>query len=229
MCQFKNVFFTDDAGNGGCDLPWPEMPRPPRSFEPGGLYHLFSRGSNRHEIAIDDGDRIDLLLCAERAFRRHRVECFGYVVMPNHYHFVVFTPDGDISAAMKELNGRFSLRFNRRHGRDAHTFKNRFGAVRLERESHLLWASAYVAANPVRAGLCPRPENWAWSSYRATVGLERPLTLLNVQRLFSYLGDTSERAQPLCRFLVDSCAGIHSSHPTLRGDATPVSDTGFSS
>ena len=205
------------------------MPRPVRNFEPGGLYHLFSRGSNRHEIAIDDGDRIDLLVCAERAFRRHRLECFGYVLMPNHYHFVVFTPDGDVSAAMKELNGRFSLRFNRRHGRDAHTFKNRFGAVHLKRENHLLWASAYVAANPVRAGLCPRPEYWAWSSYRATAGLEKPLPLLNVRRLYSYFADTSERAQALYRFLVDSCTGIHNPGRTLAKAATPVSDTGVSS
>ena len=190
------------------------MPRPLRTFEPGGTYHLFSRGSNRSEIAIDDGDRIDLLSCAERAFRRHRVECFGYVLMPNHYHFVVLTPDGDISAAMKELNGRFSLRFNRRHGRDAHTFKNRFGAVRLKRESHLLWAAAYVAANPVRAGLCAQPEDWAWSSYRATAGFGQPLPLLNVGRLYSYFGDTPERARTLYRFLVDSCAGIHTSGRT---------------
>lgn len=205
------------------------MPRPPRSFEPGGLYHLFSRGSNRQEIAIDDGDRIDLLMCAERAFRRHRVECLGYVVMPNHYHFVVLTPNGDVSAAMKELNGRFSLRFNRRHGRDAHAFKNRFGAVHLRRESHMLWASAYVAANPVRAGLCHRPENWAWSSYRASAGLEKPLPLLNVRQLYSYFADSSERAQVLYRFLVDSCAGIHSLDSTRHEAVPAVSDTVVSS
>ena len=203
------------------------MPRPPRNFHPGGIYHLFSRGSNRQPIAVDDGDRIDLLACAERAYKRHRVECFGFALMPNHYHFIFVTLDGDISMAMKELNGRFALRLNRRHGRKAHLFKNRFGAVHLKRESHLLWAAAYLAANPVRAGLCPRPENWPWSSYRATIGLEKAPSLLNVERLLSYFDDTTERARHGYRTLVDACAGIHSASLSAQLDEKLVSDTRF--
>ena len=203
------------------------MPRPPRTFEAGGVYHLFSRGSNRQPIAVDDGDRIDLLVCAERAYKRHSVECLGFALMPNHYHFIVVTSDGNISLAMKELNGRFSLRFNRRHGRTAHLFKNRFGAVHLKRESHLLWATAYLAANPVRAGLCPRRENWPWSSYRATLGLEKAPALLNVDRLLSYFDDTTERARRAYRTLVEACADIHSASPSAQLDEKLVSDTRF--
>jgi putative transposase len=203
------------------------MPRQPRTFEPGGLYHLFSRGSCRREISIDDGDRIDFLVCAERAFARHGMECLTYVLMPNHYHFVVHTPNGAISAPMKELNGRYSLRFNRRHGRVAHTFKNRFGAVHLKREGHMLWATAYVAANPVRAGLCPRPEDWPWSSYRATMGLEQALGLFKAARLLSYFGSIEADARRHYAALVADCSSFHSARSPVSGAANGMKGPGM--
>jgi putative transposase len=106
------------------------MPRPPREFVPGGIYHVFARGSNRQPIFDVDSDHVDFLYCLEKAVARGRLTCLAYCLLPNHYHLVVETPDGELSQAMKALNGRYSLRFNQRYGRDAHLFKNRFGAVR---------------------------------------------------------------------------------------------------
>jgi REP element-mobilizing transposase RayT len=178
------------------------MARQPREFVAGGIYHLYSRGSNRQAIFAFDSDRVDFLGCLERVVRVSGLRCFSYCLMPNHYHLVVQTPDGLLSQAMKALNGRYSLRFNRRYGRDAHLFKNRFGAVLQESESQFHWVLRYTVQNPVQVGLCSHPDEWPWSSFRAGAGLEKPPALLDVGGLLSYFGDEPETAMARYRELV---------------------------
>lgn len=184
------------------------MPRPPRHFVPGAVYHVFARGSNRQPIFAFDTDRVDFLECLTRVVHRNRLSCLAYCLMSNHYHLVVVTPDGELSRAIKSLNGRYSLRFNRRYERDAHLFKNRFGAVRLASESQLVWTLRYVVMNPVETDLCGSPEEWRWSSYRASAGLEPPPSFLDVAMLLSFFGDRSVRATSTYRAFVDGFVGV---------------------
>jgi putative transposase len=178
------------------------MARARREFTAGGTYHVFSRGSNRRAIFRFDSDRTDFLECLERVVVRHELDCLAYCLMPNHFHLVLRTPDGRLSDAMKALNGRYSLRFNKRHGCDAHLFKNRFGAVAQKTESQLLWTLRYVVWNPVRSGLCGDPAEWPWSSYCASIGEVVPPQFLARRRLLSYFGDVPEVAMARYRDLV---------------------------
>jgi putative transposase len=114
--------------------------------------------------------------------------------MPNHFHLVLETPDGRLSQAMKALNGRYALRFNRRYGCDAHLFKNRFGAVAQTTEPQLFWTLRYAVRNPVEVGLCADPGEWPWSSFRASAGEVAAPAFLGLERLLSYFGDTLESA-----------------------------------
>ena len=209
------------------------MPRPPRNWVSGALYHVFSRGSNRGAIFTFDSDRIDFLECAGRAFSRHQVECLAYALMPNHHHWLLRLPEADfrLSAAFKELNGRYALRFNRRYGRDAHLFRNRFRAVLQESEGQLLWTVRYIVMNPVEANLCSDPSEYPWSSHRATLGLERPPPFLDVPLLLSYLGDTTEKAlqryadlisAPTEKSVSDTGVEEAPSGPSWRGMAAPA-------
>jgi putative transposase len=184
------------------------VPRPPRQFLPGSVYHVFARGSNRQAIFAFDSDRIDFLDCLDRVIARSRLRCLAYCLMPNHYHLVLETEDGDVSRAIKALNGRYALRFNRRYDRVAHLFKNRFGAVRQETESQLLWTIRYTVMNPVASGLCATPEEWPWSSYRASVGLVRAPAFLEVVDLLSYFGGASDRAMTVYRSYIDDLIGV---------------------
>jgi putative transposase len=185
-----------------------QVARPPRAFVPGGVYHVYARGSNRQPIFTHEDDRIDFLFCLDGVVSRWRLRCLAYCLMRNHYHLVVETEDGELSSAMKALNGRYSLRFNRRHGHDAHLFKNRFGAVRQESDSQLLWAVRYTVRNPVEQGLCAAPEQWRWSSYRASIGIEQAPRFLDVARLLSYLGDSADRARVALIGLVSDVVGV---------------------
>jgi putative transposase len=188
--------------------------RLPREVLPGGIYHVFSRGSNRQAIFAFDSDRIDFLECLGRVVRVYKQTCLTYCLMPNHYHLVLETPDTSLSEAMKALNGRYSLRFNRRYGRDAHLFKNRFGAVLQETESQFFWTLRYTVRNPVEAGLCAEPDEWPWSSYRASVGLDTAPSFLDVRALLSYFGDEPDVAIARYRDFVAA------------PEYPPVSDTG---
>jgi putative transposase len=170
------------------------MPRPPREFIAGGIYHVFSRGSNRRAIYRYDSDHVDFLDCLARVVRRYELACLAYCLMPNHFHLMLQTDDGRLSEAMKALNGRYSLRFNKRYNCDAHLFRNRFGAVAQETESQFLWTLRYVVRNPVDSGLCADPGEWAWSSHRASVGDEKPPGFLALDRLLSYFGDVPDAA-----------------------------------
>ncbi len=184
------------------------MGRPARDFTPGGIYHLYARGSNRQSIFTFDSDRIDFLDCLDHVVGASGLTCLAYCLMANHYHLVVHTLDGDVSKAMKGLNGRYALRFNRRYNRDAHVFKNRFGAVRQTTEPQLLWTLRYTVMNPVRSGLCGSPDEWPWSSYRASAGLEQAPRYLDVRRLLSYFGDRSDRAVAAYRAFVRGFVGV---------------------
>jgi putative transposase len=179
------------------------MPRAPRTFAPGEIYHLYSRGSNRQQIFRFDSDRVDFLGCLERVVQRYELDCLAYCLMQNHFHLVVETPDGRLSAAMKSLNGRYALRFNRRHKSDAHLFKNRFGATLQRSDEQLFWTLRYVLRNPVEAGVCTQAHEWAWSSYKASVGEVTPPRFLAVRSLLRYFGDTPATAIIRFRELVD--------------------------
>jgi hypothetical protein len=90
--------------------------------------------------------------------------------MDNHYHLLVETPEGNLSTGMRQLNGVYTQRFNRYHGRVGHVFQGRYKAILVDKDSYLLELARYIVLNPVRAGMVRSAKDWPWSSYRATAG-----------------------------------------------------------
>lgn len=147
------------------------MARPLRIEFPGALYHVTSRGNARDPIFFTDADRRSFLHILGEVVQRYRWVCHAYCLMTNHYHLLVETPEANLSRGMRQVNGLYTQRFNRAHERVGHLLQGRFGAVLVERETHLLELSRYVVLNPVRAGLTDSAEAYPWSSLRATLGL----------------------------------------------------------
>ncbi len=138
------------------------MSRPLRIEFPGALYHVTARGNARRDIVEDDDDRrcfVDLL--AETVQSR-RWRLYAYCLMDNHYHLLVETPEPNLSRGMRQLNGVFTQRTNRRHGRVGHVFQGRYKSILVEREAYLLELCRYVVLNPVRAGMAARAGEWRW-------------------------------------------------------------------
>ena len=147
------------------------MARPLRIEFPGALYHLTARGNARASIYCDDRDRRLFLELLGEVVECYSWRCYAYCLMPNHYHLVVDTPQANLSRGMRQLNGLYTQRYNRRHSRVGHVFQGRFKGILVERESHLLELARYVVLNPVRAEIIGHAEDYGWSSLRATLGL----------------------------------------------------------
>ena len=102
--------------------------------------------------------------------------------MTNHVHLVVETPYPNLGSGMQRLHGHYGRHFNRRHERSGHVFERRFGHNPIKDDAQLQTTLAYVAENPVDAGLCVKPEDWRRSSYAATIGA-RDDWCVDVERL----------------------------------------------
>jgi REP element-mobilizing transposase RayT len=142
---------------------------------------------------------------------RYELECLAFALMTNHVHFLFRTPDTPdpvLSWALRDLNGTHSRRFNLRHGREAHAFRNRFGAVLQESHEQLIWTVRYIVRNPVQAGLCAHPAEWPWTSYRATAGLEPPLPFLSIPRVLELFDERSDVARSRYVEFVDATPGV---------------------
>jgi REP element-mobilizing transposase RayT len=171
------------------------MSRPLRIELAGGLYHVTSRGDRREAIYRDDQDRKEWLAVLDGVCSRFNWRCHAYCEMTNHYHFVVETPDANLSKGMRQLNGVYTQATNRRHGLVGHLFQGRFKAVLVERDAYLLELARYVVLNPVRAAMVSDAGDWPWSSYRAMIGQQPAPAWLETDWLLGQFGDVRSRAR----------------------------------
>lgn len=170
------------------------MARPLRIEYPGAVYHITSRGNEKRDVYEDDQDRERFLSILRHVEERYNWFCHAYCLMDNHYHLIVETPDGNLSLGMRQLNGVYTQAFNKRHNRVGHLFQGRYKAILIQKDSYLLEVCRYVVLNPIRAGMVEKPEDWKWSSYRATTGKEKAHSCLTVDWILGQFNTTRENA-----------------------------------
>jgi hypothetical protein len=112
---------------------------------------------------------------------------------------------------MRQLNGVYTQRFNRQHGRVGHVFQGRYKAILVQKEAYLLELARYVVLNPVRAGMVRIPEEWRWSSYRATAGLDDAPPWLTTDWLLAALAE--QRGEARGRYVAFVAAGKNQPKP----------------
>jgi len=182
-------------------LPFPVlctlMARPLRLEFEGALYHVISRGNARQEIFRDNVDYQQLLKLLAAAVERYSWLVHAYCLLSNHYHLLVETPQPNLSAGMRQLNGTYAQYFSRRHDQPGHLFQGRFKAYVVDKDSYLLELSRYIALNPVKAGLVTSPGQWKWSSYRKTAGTEKGAPFLQTERILSHFSSSNDEARKL--------------------------------
>ena len=176
----------------------------------GAIYHVMNRGDRRELIFMDDADRqrfVDTLgeVCAKTGWQVH-----AYVLIPNHFHVVVETPQPNLVAGMKWLLGTYTSHFNRRHKLFGHLFSGRYKSLIVDGSGsgYLKSVGDYVHLNPARAKLVVADvplKSFAWSSWPAYLlaPSNRP-AWLRVDRLLGEWGipeDSPEGRQRLERAL----------------------------
>lgn len=160
------------------------MPRTQRIQYRGAHYHVMARGNDGREIFVTDPTRKMFLATLGEACEQNGWWVHAFVLMSNHYHLLLETPEANLSLGMRWFQGAYTQRFNAIHHRRGHLFQGRYKAIPVQtdpREGGLEYfqeLSTYIHLNPFRAGLCgegmPQPlESHLWSSYPAYIGKQR--------------------------------------------------------
>ena len=178
------------------------MARPLRIEFPGAVYHVTSRGNEKRPIFKNDRDRKTFLAFLGETAKRFGWSITAWVLMSNHFHLVLQTPEPNLSRGMHWLNGSYAGWFNHQHKRWGHLFGGRFKAFLVEKEAYFTEVLRYVVLNPVRAHLASAPENYRWSSYRSTAGLDVAPDWLDVDAALAPFAPDTELARTYYREFV---------------------------
>ena len=146
-----------------------------------------SRGNAKQCIFEDEQDHLIFLELLAELLEKYSIACLAYCLLWNHYHLLVVPTLHSVSRLMQDLNSTYCQGFNRRHDRRDHVLGDRFKGPLIEDNSYLLMALRYIALNPVEGGRVSIPDDWRWSSYRATAGLEPCPSFLSLGRVWSAL------------------------------------------
>lgn len=137
----------------------------------GAYYHVMARGNRREPIFRDDTDRSFFIETLGQACERTGWKVHAWVLMSNHYHLMVETPEANLVEGMKWLQNTYTRRFNGRHRLWGRLFGDRYKAILSEGHSGYYYCTLmdYIHLNPVRAGVVrmARGESvrdYAWSS-----------------------------------------------------------------
>jgi REP element-mobilizing transposase RayT len=169
------------------------MPRRPRVFVEGFVYHVYNRvGRGEAPFKLDDEAQALWSLLHE-VKRRDGLEVLAWCIMPNHYHLAVRTGTVPLWRSMRFVQHRYSREFNRRCRVLGPVWQARYKARPVETTNDVLRVLAYIHLNPVTAGMVRDPARHVWSGHRELVR-HTPNPLIDTDRVFSFLGSTRRSA-----------------------------------
>ena len=141
------------------------MPRPLRPIDDGLIYHVIDRGNNRQDIFHKPGDFEAFLQAMADLKERKPFDLYGYCLMTNHFHLLLRPRAAPISRIMQSLLVSHTQRYHKHYRSGGHVWQGRFKSPVIQNDEHLLTVLRYIEANPVRARLVKRAEEYPWSSY----------------------------------------------------------------
>jgi putative transposase len=142
------------------------MARPLRLDYPGAWHHVMNRGWNKVAVFESPGDHGKFIDILRQTCEQFRLQVAAFCLMPNHFHLLVRTPEGNLPRCMRHLSSVYTQYFNRKHQSDGPLFKGRYRSILVEEETYLHQLVRYIHQNPVRAGLAARLEEYPWSSHQ---------------------------------------------------------------
>ena len=152
------------------------MSRKLRLEYPEACYHVINRGNYRRNLFTGEGsaeafERTLLEACARFGWRLH-----AFIIMSNHFHLAVETPEPNLSDGMKWLQGTWAMRFNRFRREKGRPFQGRYKAIHVESGHALAQVAHYIHLNPVKAKVLPaeRLQEFRWSSLWHFLRKDRP-------------------------------------------------------
>ncbi len=133
---------------------------------PNAFYHIFSRGSNKQVIFLDENDFRKFKQICLIAKYKFNLRIYAYCLMNNHYHLYLSTPNANIAESMKYINEVYAMYFLKKYQeKDGHVFRGRYGRKLVQNDRYSMQLIRYIHLNPVAANLVNSAWEWKWSSY----------------------------------------------------------------
>lgn len=141
------------------------MPRSARQKSNTDIYHIILRGVNRQYIFEEEEDYDRFLFLLGHYKKVCGFQLYAWCLMPNHIHLLMKEGRESVSTVFRRLGTSFVYWYNLKYGRTGHLFQDRFKSESVEDDAYFLTVLRYIHLNPVKAGLCGRPEDYPYSSY----------------------------------------------------------------
>ena len=133
------------------------MARPSRFQYAGAIYHVMARGDGGKDVFETDDHRRAFLFRLGQVGSSHGWQILAWVLMGNHFHLLLETPQANLVSGMKYLMSTFSQGWNRTRQRRGHVFQGRYKSVPVTgRQADAYYfriVADYIHLNPARAGL----------------------------------------------------------------------------
>ena len=166
------------------------MPRHSRIKSKTNIYHVMSRGLNKQLLFDDETDYLRYLQLLNDIKKEYGIKVYAYCLMSNHVHIILKDDNEMISTAMRRLNSRYAMYYNRKNCKVGYVFSDRFKSEAIETKEYLLTCIRYVHQNPVKADICNKTYNYKFSSihaYRRDKGnlfgiVDKPLNMIKMNK-----------------------------------------------
>jgi len=167
------------------------------------IFHVLNRANARARIFAKEDDYAAFERAMQETLARNPMRILGYLIMPNHWHLVLWPErDGELGAFMQRLTVMHVRRWHlhRKTVGCGHLYQGTYKSFPIESDEHLLTVLCYVERNALRSGLVERAEEWRWSSlwrrrHAEVVDDVPPLTDWPVERPRQWLWQVN-RPQP---------------------------------
>lgn len=172
----------------------PLMPRKPRIFVEGGIYHVYNRFARGDHIfgEDDEADRFGGLL--KKARKRDGLVVFAWCLMSNHYHLALRAGPVPLSRTLGFVQARFSQHYNYRHRSTGPMWQSRYKAKLVEDPAYLEQLIVYIHLNPVSASVVDDPSDYPHCGHRELLK-KTASPLVDTDQTLSLFGGTTRTAR----------------------------------
>ena len=142
------------------------MPRIPRKNIETTFMHIITQGINKNYIFEKEEDIMFYINLMIKLSREHNIKIIAYCIMNNHAHILLEFGQMDcLSKYMQRLNSIYGIYYNKKYDRVGYVFRDRYKSEGIYNDEHLYNCMNYIFNNPVKAGICNKPEEYKYSNY----------------------------------------------------------------
>ncbi len=170
------------------------MPRPPRIFAEGAIYHVYNRLARGEQVFAAEEEAARFVELLREVMRRDEVTVFAWCLMSNHYHLALRTGAVSLDRPMRSLQQRVTRGVNARRRVHGPLWQGRYRAKLVDDQRYLDGLLVYIHLNAVTAGLVGDPAEYPWSGHRELVGMDRD-PIVDVDEVLRVFGTTRRRAR----------------------------------